>query len=997
MFFRFLLSVLLAGSFALPACAAEPVARPYWHTTLVHKSWARRDGAPTGVFGITQDQRGMLWFAASDGLYRFDGVHFDRLNAIDGNKLRSPNTNAVLAVGSALWVGYNFDGVSVFDQGKVRHYGPLQGLPIGTVYKIARTQNGVMWLSKGSGLYWLDGGQWRVVTPAEGLPAGDIHYFNELPDGSIVANHLDGIYRSKPGTHQFHKQAGGRGIEIHQTLANGDSLLVNSARQFFRYSVLANTSKPVVFPPDVKAVDPFVDERGALWVNTDAGLKLLDRDAHTLHVFDGVNSISGKQVFNSFDDREGNLWLTTENGIDLIRESRLSTVPLPPRMFRGLSVQAGGDGTVWVGNRKTDGDYDTSTFGQRPDGSRVAAPMHDVVASLAAPDGSVWCGSPDALWHYDHGRWQEWPFPASLRGNDVQSMAIDRAGRLWVAIHHRGVLTFQDGQWLPGGGIPALAQRAPISLHADAADRIWFGYPLNRIAVLDHGILHEYGPQDGIEIGNVSVMTSYRGRLLAGGDQGVAVQTGQRFTTMQDAAGQPLKGAAAMVVTSAGELWLHGADGLARVTAADLQGGLNAGARVRVDRFDYLDGYEGKPSQIRPLAVLTEAADGRIWYASSIQVGWIDPANIARNALAPVAQVTALRTDKRNYAAGPGLVLPQYTRNLDLAFTAATLGIPERARFRYRLDGLETAWRDAGGLRSASYSNLGPGDYRFEVLAANEDGVWSSAPATLLLRITPAFVQTMWFKLLCALLALALVSLLYWRRVAVVTARVTERLRERLRERERIARTLHDNFLQSVQALMMQFDLVRHGLPPGDPMQTQIDTALCTAADVLAEGREQVLALRLNHSLSGDLEPALSGLGHILGPRHGARFALAVEGPPRTLRSDCAAEAFAIGREAMLNAFRHGHSEAVILTLHYAPAHFVLQVRDHGRGMDASIHTSGHRPGHFGLQGMRERAADVGGTLEISSAQGEGTAVTLRIPARTAYVRTVRKALQEVS
>jgi signal transduction histidine kinase len=423
------------------------------------------------------------------------------------------------------------------------------------------------------------------------------------------------------------------------------------------------------------------------------------------------------------------------------------------------------------------------------------------------------------------------------------------------------------------------------------------------------------------------------------------------------------------------------------VAAADLRAGLDAGNRLRVDHFDYLDGYEGKPSPVRPLAVLTEAQDGRIWYASSIQAGWIDPAHIARNTLAPTPQVTALRTDQHGYDPLPGLVLPQYTRNLELEFTAATPGMPERAHFRYRLAGLEQGWRDAGAARAAFYSNLGPGDYRFEVLAANEDGVWSASPATLALRIVPAFVQTIWFNLLCGLLVLALASLLYWRRVALVTARVAERLRERVRERERIARTLHDNFLQSVQALMMQFNLIQHELSPDDPVQAKIDTALQTADDVLREGREQVLALRLHHELSGDLEAALTGLGHILAPRHGARFIVQVTGNARPLRADAAAEAYAIGREALLNAFRHADSDTVTLVLQHAPSQFTLQVRDCGRGMHPEVHARGQRPGHFGLTGMRERAQDVGGALDIASEAGHGSTVTLRLPARSAYAR----------
>lgn len=989
----FLLLVLTWGG----AHAVDIPSPPYWHTAMVHKSWVRRDGAPIGVFNLTQDARGMLWFASTEGLVRFDGVHFERILAIDGNKLRSANTNAILAVGTALWVGYSLGGVSVFDQGAVRHYGVPEGLPVGTTYKLARTRDGVVWLSSGAGLFRFDGARWHNVAPADGLPAGTIHYFSDLPDGSILANHATGLFRSTPGTFKFQQVTGIPGLEIHQVLANGTALLVDGKHRFFRYDALANVAKPIAFPPDAMPGTPFLDGRGALWVNADDGLKLLGKDGQTQRVFDGVNSLSGKQTYIHLDDREGNLWLTTENGVDMIRESRLATVPLPARMFRGLSVQAGGDGTVWIGNRKTDGNVATATFGLRPDGSHVDAPMHNLSASLRAPDGSVWCGNADGLWHHAGGRWQPWPLPPALRGSDVQSMAIDSAGRIWVAVFHNGVWRFDNGQWEAGGGNAALAartqaKRTPISVHADPQGRIWFGYPGNRISVLEHDVLRDYGPDDGLDIGNVSVIISHQGQVLAGGDQGVALLGGARFASLQDTGGAALRGAAAMLVTSRGELWLHGADGLTRVTAADLQADLPAG-RLRIDHFDDLDGYAGKPSQVRPLAVLTEMPDGRVWYASSLQVGYIEPGNIARNTLAPVPQVTALRTDQRSYAPTSGLVLPEYTRNVDVDFTSATLGLPERARFRYRLAGLEQDWRDAGTRRTASYSNLGPGAYRFEVLAANEDAVWSAAPATVSLHIAPAWFQTMWCRVLCVLATMALVSLLYWRRVRLVTTRVTERLRERLRERERIARALHDNFLQSVQALMMQFDLIRHRLPPDDPVHAEIDAALQTAGEVLHEGREQVLALRLNHELTGDLEAALSGLGHLLAPRHGTCFVFAVEGMPRPLRAACAAEAYAIGREALLNALRHAHSAHVHMTLRYSATRFELQVRDQGRGIDAVFQSAGNRPGHFGLPGMRERAADVGGTLEIDSGKDTGTTVTLRIPARVAYARKAAAAV----
>lgn len=980
------LRLILPAALIFTASAAEPAPRPYWHSSMVHKAWTKQEGAPTAVFGITQDPRGMLWFAANDGVYRFDGARFERLTAIDGNKLRSSNTNAILAVGSALWVGYSFGGVSVFDQGQVHHYGVEQGLPVRTIYQVVRSGDGTMWCSTADGLYWLDGDHWRYVEAGDGLAPGNVHYFTALPDGSILADHPNGVYRNTPGSHQFHKVAGGKGIEIHTLLPNGDVLLVNQARQFSRYSALTGASVPLTFPPDVPPRDPFIDARGALWVNNDAGLTLLGPDMRPQQTFAGLNNLSGKQVFNTLDDREGNLWLTTENGVDRIRESRLTAVQLPARMFRSMSVQPDPDGTVWISNHKTDGDYEVATFGLRPDGGRIATPLSNMAASMLAPDGSLWFGNGQILWHREHGAWRAWPLPANLKGSDVQYMAVDRRGRMWLSMVRNGAYVFRDGEWQAGGGIPALTKLTPVSLHADPQGRVWFGYTSNRLAVLDGDALRQYGAADGLDVGNVAAILTYRGQLLVGGDQGVAVLAGQRFVPLHDADGQPLRGASAMVVSRRGELWLNGIDGLTRVAAADLDAGL-ASRRLRVDRFDYLDGYKGQPSQVRPLAVLSEAIDGRIWYATSASVGWIDPANIARNPQAPTAQVTTLRTDQRQYDARADLLLPPYSSNLELEFTAAILSIPERVRFRYRLLGQEQAWRDAGARRAAFYTNLGPGHYRFEVLAANEDGVWSTAPATLEFHIAPAFVQTVWFKLLCALLVLALAGGLYWWRMTLVTARIGDRLRERLRERERIARTLHDHFLQSVQALMMQFDLIKHGLPSEHALQERIDAALETADDVLSEGREQVLALRLNHELTGDLEAALSGLGHILAPRHGARFVLTVTGTPKPLRAAAAAEAYAIGREALLNAFRHARSHEVMVELRHARAQFVLKVRDDGRGMRSDVYARGHRPGHFGLTGMRERAQDAGGTLEICSQAGHGTTVTLRLPARRAYAR----------
>ncbi|MYM71721.1 hypothetical protein GTP56_05855 [Duganella sp. FT134W] len=984
MFFRSALFGFLV--FLFSTVAAAPL-RPYWHTSMVHAAWTKRDGAPAAVFDMAQDQRGMLWFTATDGIYRFDGVRFERTTAIDGNPLRSSNTNGMLAVGTALWIGYNFGGVSVFDQGKVRHYGTAEGLPERSVYRIERNGNGVMWIASSAGLYWLDGARWRHVEPEDGLPSGDFHYFTALPDGSILAYHPQGLYRSSANGHQFHLVSKDKQIEIGHLLPDGDVLAVSVDHRLYRYTPRDDKFQAVNLPGGEQPFGVFVDHRGGIWINTDDGVKLLGRDLRVQRTFLAPQNLSGKLIYSMLEDREGNVWLTTENGVDRIRESRLTAISLPPRMFSGLSVRADRNGTVWIGNYQTTGNYELRSFGLHADGSREATPLTNITATARAPDGSVWFGNAEQIWHREDGRWRSWPLPSGLRGHEVQALAMDRAGRLWVSVLRKGVHVLHEGQWQAGGGHAELAPRTAVSLYADPQGAVWIGYPGNHLALVQGDAVRQFGPEDGLAVGNVTVMDSGAGHLWVGGDQGVAVLAGGRFTALSDAAGARMSGVSGLVASSDGGLWLHGADGLIRITAPALKAALaGGGQRLRAEHFDYLDGHEGKPAQLRPLSALTEAPDGRLWYATTGSVGWIDPARIDSNPLPPAPQITALRTDLQGYFPQSGLVLPQRTTNLELDFTAAALSIPERVRFRYRLVGLESGWRDAGARRTAFYTNLSPGQYRFEVSAMNEDGVWSTTPGVLAFSITPAFTQTLWFKAMCGLVVLGALYLLYCWRLALATRRMAERMGERRRERERIARTLHDNFLQSVQTLMIFFSQVKKGLSPTDPAQKRIDAALDAADLVLNEGRSQVHELRSN-TLQEELDSALAGVGQALAEQHGVRFALEVTGAPAPLREEIAAEAYAIAREAMLNAFRHANSDDVRVTLAYTRKHLVLTVADRGQGLSAEVLAAGERPGHWGLPGMRERAESVGGTLAVHSAAGAGTRIILRLPGRRAYRR----------
>lgn len=959
---------------------------PYRHSTLQHVAWRKRDGAPSAAIAITQDSRGMLWFANYEGLHRFDGARFDRLNAIDGNKLLATDVSTVVAYGDALWVGYRFGGVSVFEHGAVTHYREAQGLPARTTQDLARTPDGVMWAATYAGLFRRDGQRWTAMTAQQGIETGNFRALTVAPNGALLAYGDHGLYFKAPGSERFRRVSGMHGlpqINSGDIRPDGSILLKTEDRALFIFDPVTEVVRPLLLPYFTQQrLDVYQKKDGALWIMTPQGLYLVDplQPAASASPVDG--GFSGRNVHSQFVDREGNTWITTEGGLDRLSQGRINKLESDGAQTMFMSVLASTEGELWVGSNSVPLiGFDDTLYRVAKSGRRVATPIRNPTASTMAVDGSLWFAGTGVLWQVRGAQYRRWPLPARLSGTAVQAMATDAGGKLWLSIIGHGIHTFSDGEWARPA-LPALASRTAISLHRDDQGRLWFGYPENAVAVLSvDGALRQLGAGDGLAAGNILAIRSHGDHLWVGGDNGVAWWNGQRFRHVRDEDGADIVGVSGIVENAAGELWLHGAGGLTHIAARDVAAVVKRGAEsVHVERFNHLDGYAGVAAQLRPIPTLTESSDGHIWYASSAYVGWIDPRNITHNPLMPTPQITGLRAEGRPHLANGAVRLPAGTENIELDFTAAVLTIPERARFRYRLAGFEDGWRDAGTRRQAFYTNMGPGDYRFEVLASNEDGVWSTQPATLDVAIAPTFVQTLWFKLLCALvLALAGYGLFRWR-VQLATARVAERMQERLDERTRIARTLHDSFLQSVQALIMRFDRIKRGIAADDPLQREIDSALDTADAVLLEGREQVWALRSGDEAQTGLQPALEEAAAACGQQYGIAVRVEHQGLPVPLPDSVQREVHAIALEALHNACRHSGAASVQVALRYAKDGLELRVVDGGCGIDDQVLANGAPHGHWGLAGMRERAHLINASLRISRPAGGGTEVRLHVP-----------------
>lgn len=996
-------SYCMAGGVSLLLCATAPAgaadlpeaARPRLLEQFNHTAWGALDDAPVDVFNFAQTRDGWLWLATAIGLFRFDGKRYERMDEIDGHPLLSANVLALYAApDGGLWLGYRVTGgVSHFHDGKVEHYTVAQGLPGGSVSHITRGPDGTIWAATRDGLARLDAGRFHTIAPDQGLPARAARQVLFDRKGTQWVAIQGGIYFRHQGESNFQPAWPGGDLMGMALAPDGTVWGSDAIDSYYPMATSAPAGSKGARP--ARAVLPgsgmHFDRDGNMWLLRSDSIELRKQDAggawqpaYPGQQLTPDHGLSGGLPQSFFQDREGNVWIGTSAGVDRIRRNRLSTLPLSGEFDHAAIAPAVGGG-IWAGDHMGPlRRFDTG-------GLRSSEPAPVVATAYRDPDGVLWLANDTEIWRRDGASRSRIPLPTALQGYEVQVMARAQNGGLWVSASSKGLFLLQDGQWRRNGGLSGLPERYATSLSRVEDGRLWAGYSNNEIVHIDGANLSHYGARQGLDLGAVLSLHQYGGQLWAGGERGVACLDGNRFITLKGSKGERFRGVSGIVHTDDGDLWLFGADGLSRIPAAELTELMREPEHsVAYERYDARDGLIGTAAQLRPLPSLIQDDQGLLWFATASKIGWIDPRHIRRNPVPPPVLVQALVADERYYAARPGLLLPQYTSKLRLDFTALSLSIPERVRFRYRLDGVDLDWQDPGPRRQAFYTNLGPGAYRFRVMAANEDGVWNESEAALDFRIEPAFAQTLWFKGLCALALLLALYLLYQLRLRQLTLELQRRIEERVDERERIARALHDTFLQSVQGLMLRFQTLLKRLPPDGEAHALAEKILDQADQVLTEGRNQVRGLRDMNLCQYDLQQAFAELGRLLSESEsGARggIGLVVRGRPRALTESALEHLYHIGREALLNAARHGDARRIELELSYADQYLLMLVRDDGKGMDQAVLQAGQRPGHWGLTGMRERAGKLDATLELWSRPGKGSEVRLKAPAAAVYAR----------
>ncbi len=968
---------------------------------LHHDIWTGKDGAPGQVSSMAQTADGWIWIGSVDGFYRFDGIRFRRFEALNGESAPKRPVTALTALRNGdLLIGHLFGGVSHLHDGHITHYpDTVDGKPISPVSSATSDDSGRLWVATTTALLQLRGGAWRNVGPELGLPVGEVSNVVADQYGQVWIAVGRAVYVLPAGGQRF-KKVQEQNVHTVNLIESPDGRLWQDMHDRLIPVPPQHEGPPKPRPEWLARAqgqeNGLFDRDGNFWalacpvgVCRAAGVgdmpsQVMTPNAGPRDRLDQPWQLSSQTGNILFEDRDGGIWIGTQAGVERFRHNRLAPVRLAggERAFKFARDASGHvlalalpTGQVWR---------------LRADGAELLderfAPGNTGAIGNAA-DGALLLARGDAIERRYPDRAERIAYPPDPNGAGPARVqrVFDDGAALWVSIARRGSFRLVDGQWLSQAqlGLPP----GPFTATAGARKgSLWLAYNDGLIVYFDNGRLTRYQPSAENDIGPSTHVYVGGDQVVAGGIGGMAVLRGGRFERLAAADPEVLAGVSGTFVGAGGERWLNGKKGVVHVTADDWKAATaNPGTPLKYVLYGVLDGYPGFADTATRGPTAMADVDGQIWFVGAAGLARFDSTRSYRLPHPPRVLVETLVAKGQRYLDfSRPLRLAPGTTSFRIEYTALNYSMPEMVRFRYQLDGVDADWQDSGSRRAVSYNNLGPGDYRFRVAAVNELGQASERDTVIALTILPTFTQTPLFYGLCALAGAVALYLLYrlWLRQA------TLRIAERMAERERIARTLHDTFLQSVQGLVLGFQNAMSALPGDSATRARLERMLSLADRVIEEGRDEVQDLRSSAMSDGDLERGLAIVGEVLRESHQGVFTLRRQGGAMALTELAACEVYNIGREALLNAFRHAGATSIQVMLDYGTDRFVMLVTDDGKGVPAAILASGQRAGHWGLPGMRERAARIGATLDIDSPLAGtpgGTRVGLTIPAARAY------------
>ena len=965
--------------------------------------WTTAEGLPQNeVIAMTQTRDGYLWLGTLDGLARFDGGRFTIFNIVNTPGL---NDNQIVNLfedsRTNLWLGTKNDGVVLIKNGRVTSLGIGRGNREGRHTAVCEDLTGAVWLytpdgqlsryrdgkvevwqmnsgpdrfsncramiAEKSGMVWVgtDSHMFGInpkadlggVLPAEQLEVqGRLDFLLASERGGywrLSGGHVEkwrgnrrekdfGLYRwSKPVFTACEDQAGnlvvgtlGDGVWWFDAAGNATQLPSGGTGLSHDY-ILSLT----------------MDREGSLWVGTDGGgLNRVKRQAFT--VLPGTEALA---VQSACEDNQGGLWLNSYGGARYWKGGVLKEYGAEQGLANtnGQTIFVDQSQQVWAGSAGSGGAWAPGLFQLRKDRFELAAGYaatnnQEIWAIQQDRQGQVWVGTQGGLARWNGRDWKIFTTRDGLSSDAVQAIAEDIDGSLWLGTGN-GLNHFRDGHFTAFHKQDGLPDENISSLYVDAEGVVWIGTRGRGLGRFHEGKWTHYTTSQGLYKNSV----------------GYLVEDGQ------------------------GNLWLGSPAGLMRVRKQELNNiahGLTNSFFCRA--YGKADGLLSDEATFGSQPGAYRGRDGKLWFPTIQGLVSVDPAQIKFNTNPPPVIIEAVliggepeNTNALRSQLPSVVTVPAGREQLEIQYTSLNLAAANKARFRYRMEGYETAWTEAHESRTARYTKLPPGHYRFHVIACNEDEVWNTVGATLAFFVAPPFWRTWWFLTSAVFFLLAFI-------VAVVHYFSTQRLQRQLeglrqqqaleKERSRIARDIHDQLGASLTQVSLLGEMVE--CDKDDPIEVEAHARQIsqTARDTARVLDEIVWTVNpSNDTLDGVINYVCKYAQEYLAVA-GLRYRLDVPAqlPDAGISPEVRHNVFLAAKEAVTNVVKHAKATEVWVRLRLEPARFILEIQDNGRG---PVGMAG-KESRNGLRNMHKRMEDVGGSFAITPASEGGTVVRLTVP-----------------
>jgi signal transduction histidine kinase/ligand-binding sensor domain-containing protein len=959
---------------------------------LVQQSWSIDDGLPqNSVHAILQTQDGFLWIATEGGLARFDGLNFRVFQQASEHAFASDDVCCLAEdARNALWFG-TADGLVRESGGRFERFAVKDGLPSSTIQDVAVANDGSVLVQTTMGVARVDP-QGRVV--ALRVPGGDsVLAMSRSADGSVwlaTANDLlryDGGELHRERTLSTQPVTGVVGLAV---VPGQQAVWLRSAREVtLNRKGEQRTWRVGRELPGTRAESISADSHGVVWIGTNRGLVSIDATSGAMSkLAPRVVPMITSSVLSTTEDRDGDRWIGTDAaGLIVLRRQPFRTIPAVADEAITAVTQTS-DGVIWLATRE-DGLWrvGSETVEQAAVSPKLASRV--VLALAPGIHADLWVGTADGLNHVDGSNVRTYTSANGLPDDFIRSLLVDSDGTLWGGtrrglVHLDGgsakvLATYTRREGLGSDSIgallrPVVAKSAKGASAGSAGDDLWIA-TFDGLSRLRDGNIKNFTKNDGLS-GNVvtSLAEDDSGSLWIGtkGD-GLSRYSRGAFTTFRQE-GLP-NDIDSILPDGQSRLWMGTRHGVAQVSIAMLEGcGVDPHCIVGVSRYGYPDGLPSEDLSASGHPAAARTRDGNLWFATPRGVAIVDPSQVPKSSAAPPVAIERLLVDdvEMPLSDGSARIPPGKTR-VSIEYAGLSFRAPSRIRFRYMLEGFDREWTGAGSRRTAYYTNLPPGSYRFLVQAMSSDGLWNGASAEIRFEIEPPYYRRWWFYLLVLAAASGLVILLYRLRLR----RLQREFNAVLTERTRIAREIHDTLAQDFVGVSLQLEVVAQTLARNDlpAARSEIDAARKLVREGLDDARQSIWELRAVSAK--DSLPTRLGRVMQRASDRGLKAECRVGGTYRALPQKLEDEILRVAQEAVANAVRHAEASTVSADLQYSPGRLMLRIVDDGRGFDVA--TAASNGGHFGLTGMQERAAMIDGRLKVESLTGEGTSVTMDV------------------